>query len=87
LIVWATKNITAFAHVVFTALLGARFSVVVALTQRSELIESRERLGRPALFPAALRDRSAVVDDVRRFYLTHLQTRLAQRVHLQFVPA
>jgi hypothetical protein len=51
------------------------------------LIESRERLGRHALFPAALRDRSAVVDDVRRFYLTHLQTRLAQRVHLQFVPA
>jgi hypothetical protein len=32
-VVWATKNIAPFAHVVFTMLFGVGFSVVVALTQ------------------------------------------------------
>ena len=83
----AAEHIAAFVHVVFTALFGVGFGVVMALTQRSELIDVRKRLCGQALFPAAFRYRGAVVDNVRRFYLANLQTRLAQRMHLQFISA
>jgi hypothetical protein len=68
----ATKHVTAFVHVVFTALFGVGFSVVVALAQRGELIESRERLGGRTLFSAALRDWDAVIDDDCWLYCTNL---------------
>jgi hypothetical protein len=85
-VVWIAKDVTAFMHEILAKLFGARFCIVVGRAQRSQPIESRERLT-TVPFAAFFRDRGAMIDHLGRCNFTNLQARLTQRMCPQFKSA